>query len=271
MLSIGEIAHRTGVSRRMLRHWEQQGLIEPARTDPATGYRRYEPTQVGRVNAVATLRDSGFGLEDIRVLLDPALGRGGLESVLRAQERDLVQQIDEATVRLTRVRHRLDTLETRAREVAMNITRQSLPSLSLRGLQASVRDETDIPAAVTQLRERLGGDIEGAAALALVFDGTDDDQITVTVGFAHSGETAEGTGDASVAPITIAGVEDGVSVHFVERPSDVSDAWVVIDSHLETVGLHSYGVYRQLVAADGAVTLQAGVRPLPPDCASPGA
>ncbi|MFI5825544.1 MerR family DNA-binding transcriptional regulator, partial [Streptomyces rishiriensis] len=27
MLSIGEIAHRTGVSRRMLRHWEQEGLL----------------------------------------------------------------------------------------------------------------------------------------------------------------------------------------------------------------------------------------------------
>ncbi|WP_418936261.1 MerR family transcriptional regulator, partial [Klebsiella pneumoniae] len=30
MLSIGEIAHRTGVSRRMLRHLEQEGLLSPA-------------------------------------------------------------------------------------------------------------------------------------------------------------------------------------------------------------------------------------------------
>lgn len=35
MLSIGEIAHLTGVSRRMLRHWEEVGLIVPAAIDDA--------------------------------------------------------------------------------------------------------------------------------------------------------------------------------------------------------------------------------------------
>ena len=39
MLSIGHIAHGAGVSRRMLRHWEQEGLLQPATVDPATGYR----------------------------------------------------------------------------------------------------------------------------------------------------------------------------------------------------------------------------------------
>lgn len=49
MLSIGEIAHVTGVSRRMLRHWEEVGLITPASIDEFTGYRRYSRSQVGRV------------------------------------------------------------------------------------------------------------------------------------------------------------------------------------------------------------------------------
>lgn len=47
MLSIGEIAHSTGVSRRMLRHWEDEGLLTPAVTDPVTGYRRYQDSQLG--------------------------------------------------------------------------------------------------------------------------------------------------------------------------------------------------------------------------------
>ena len=42
MMSIGELAHRTGVSRRMLRHWEAMGLVVPAQVDAATGYRWYE-------------------------------------------------------------------------------------------------------------------------------------------------------------------------------------------------------------------------------------
>ena len=62
MLSIGEIAHRTGVSRRMLRHWEQEGLLSPALVDPVTGYRRFQATQLGRIRAIAELRDLGFSL-----------------------------------------------------------------------------------------------------------------------------------------------------------------------------------------------------------------
>lgn len=42
MLSIGEVAHATGVSRRMLRHWEDIGLLAPTAVDEFTGYRRYD-------------------------------------------------------------------------------------------------------------------------------------------------------------------------------------------------------------------------------------
>lgn len=65
MLSIGEIAYATGVSRRMLRHWEEAGLIAPAAVDEHTGYRRYSRTQVGRVRAISALRSVGFALAEI--------------------------------------------------------------------------------------------------------------------------------------------------------------------------------------------------------------
>ena len=85
MLSIGEMAHRSGVSRRMLRHWEQEGLLTPAVIDPANGYRRYQISQLGRVRAIAELRHLGFGLGEIRQLLDPQIAQAGLEEILAQQ------------------------------------------------------------------------------------------------------------------------------------------------------------------------------------------
>lgn len=76
MLSIGEVAHATGVTRRMLRHWEDVGLLEPAAVDEHTGYRRYAHSQVGRVRAIAALRAVGFGLEAIKDLLGPGSPSG---------------------------------------------------------------------------------------------------------------------------------------------------------------------------------------------------
>ena len=50
-MRIGELASRTGVDQRLLRYYEQQGLLHPARQ--ANGYREYEE---GDVAAVAWIR-----------------------------------------------------------------------------------------------------------------------------------------------------------------------------------------------------------------------
>jgi DNA-binding transcriptional MerR regulator len=97
MLSIGDVAHFTGVSRRMLRHWEEVGLIVPASIDRHTGYRRYARSQVGRVRAIAALRSVGFGLDAIGDLLDSQLTERRLIELLRAKEEELVANIDQAS------------------------------------------------------------------------------------------------------------------------------------------------------------------------------
>ena len=111
MLSIGELAHRTGVSRRMLRHWEEIGLLAPAEVDDRTAYRKYSVSQTGRVRAIAALRAVGFGLDAIADLLDSDLSETRLVALLRAREVDLLAQISEASTRLQEVRERLDSLE----------------------------------------------------------------------------------------------------------------------------------------------------------------
>ena len=103
MLSIGEIAHSTGVSRRMLRHWEGEGLLTPATTDPVTGYRRYQDSQLGRVRAIAELRALGFGLAEIGQLLDPHLEQSTLEVLL-------THQVDALHGRSRRLQHVWSTI-----------------------------------------------------------------------------------------------------------------------------------------------------------------
>jgi MerR-like DNA binding protein len=45
--TVGELSDATGLSVRVLRHWEQLGLISPART--ASGHRRYGPEEITRL------------------------------------------------------------------------------------------------------------------------------------------------------------------------------------------------------------------------------
>jgi len=67
-MNIGQAAKASGVSERMIRHYEKIGLIpKPARRD--SGYRDYSDADVSRLRFVANARDLGFPIEEIGTLL----------------------------------------------------------------------------------------------------------------------------------------------------------------------------------------------------------
>jgi Cu(I)-responsive transcriptional regulator len=67
-ITIGDAAARSGVSAKMIRHYEQIGLIEP----PVRGennYRFYDPRLIHELGFIHRSRDLGFSIADIRALL----------------------------------------------------------------------------------------------------------------------------------------------------------------------------------------------------------
>jgi DNA-binding transcriptional MerR regulator len=69
LLSIGGLARRTGLPVRTIRFWSDIGVLPPvART--GSGRRLYDAASVARLELVATLRELGFGLADVRRVLD---------------------------------------------------------------------------------------------------------------------------------------------------------------------------------------------------------
>ncbi|KAB8165796.1 MerR family transcriptional regulator [Streptomyces sp. 3MP-14] len=71
-MRIGELAERTGTSRRLLRYYEEQGLIAPERC--ANGYRAYAEEFVDRIRQIRGLLDAGLPTRIIREIL-PCLNR----------------------------------------------------------------------------------------------------------------------------------------------------------------------------------------------------
>jgi Cu(I)-responsive transcriptional regulator len=68
-MNIGQASEASGVSQRMIRHYEKIALIPHApRRD--SGYRDYSPADVHRLRFIANARDLGFPIEEIRTLLD---------------------------------------------------------------------------------------------------------------------------------------------------------------------------------------------------------
>jgi DNA-binding transcriptional MerR regulator len=98
VLSIGQFAQATGMTVKALRHYDERGLLVPARVDPRTRYRGYTGAQVRDAVLVKALRDAGVPVEQVRRALagpdgvDAVLAgfRAGVEAGRRAQDAALV-------------------------------------------------------------------------------------------------------------------------------------------------------------------------------------
>ncbi|MBV6697884.1 MerR family transcriptional regulator [Kitasatospora aureofaciens] len=101
-MRIGEVSRLTGVSTRLLRYYEEQGLLNPARS--AGGYREYAEADTVRVRQIRSLLAAGLSTRVIAEILPCATGPlpaleacPTLLATLRGELADLDTRIDELT------------------------------------------------------------------------------------------------------------------------------------------------------------------------------
>ncbi|RKF19262.1 Cu(I)-responsive transcriptional regulator [Altericroceibacterium spongiae] len=110
-MNIGEASKAGGVSQRMIRHYEQIGLIpEPVRRD--SGYRDYGEQDVHRLRFIANARDLGFSVPEIKTLLDLWANRERASAEVKNLALRHIDELDEKIARLETMR---DTLRNLAR------------------------------------------------------------------------------------------------------------------------------------------------------------
>nr|BFE75628.1 hypothetical protein GCM10020092_089290 [Actinoplanes digitatis] len=93
MFGIGDFAALGRVSVRMLRHYDAIGLIRPARVDEFSGYRYYTAAQLPLLNRVIALKDLGFTLQQVQVLIDEKVDPGELRGMLRLRRAQLAEEM----------------------------------------------------------------------------------------------------------------------------------------------------------------------------------
>lgn len=109
LMTVGELARRTGMSAKLIRRFTDRGLIySPGRSD--AGYRLYDESALWCVEAICQLRRLGLTLDEITRVGESYLGgsdadvRRLLEDTLRGARHRLESRID----RLETVRERQD-------------------------------------------------------------------------------------------------------------------------------------------------------------------
>ncbi|WP_018296946.1 MerR family transcriptional regulator [Corynebacterium lubricantis] len=99
-MRIGEVAGRSGVSKRMLRHYDGLGLVSPSERTSA-GYREYSEADFRRLVKVESLRSIGMSLGEIREALE---GEPSVAEILAQLEAETEARLEAERALLVRVR-----------------------------------------------------------------------------------------------------------------------------------------------------------------------
>jgi MerR family redox-sensitive transcriptional activator SoxR len=103
IMSIGDLAERTGLAVSAIRFYETKDLVTPARN--AGGQRRYLRSDIRRLSFVQVAQQLGFSIEDIRTALASLpQGRTPTQKDWEKISRTFRDKLDERIARMTRLR-----------------------------------------------------------------------------------------------------------------------------------------------------------------------
>ncbi len=122
-MRIGDLAERTGTTPQTIRYYEQLGLLAPLERE-GRGYRHYGEEAVARLHKIATLKQIGLSLEEIRDVIDlyfvDDTGIHGKRKVLEILKRHR-QETDEKIASLQGFRAELDQSIARVERLIRDI------------------------------------------------------------------------------------------------------------------------------------------------------
>jgi DNA-binding transcriptional MerR regulator len=191
LLTIGRLAERAKVSTSMLRFYEREGLLEPARRSGG-GYRLYSEESEKTLIFIRRAQRLGFSLEDIRLLLAGRARRERSDRALVGLAEQRFLDIERRLTELLVLRHELelflDDLTSRiGRSAGADVSRL------YRDLVDHVcgsHDSHTARSSVTRLMKRLGCSLAGA----------DREQIFAQLRGRHVHVWREGDGYAVLVP-----------------------------------------------------------------------
>lgn len=126
LLKIGDFSKLSRISVRMLRHYDEIGLLRPVFVDHFTDYRYYAENQLPIVGRITALKDMGFRLAEISSLLALYDDKDALDAHLAAQQKTLEALAEDTAQRLRLI----ETARRRLRKdepMNYNVTLRTLP------------------------------------------------------------------------------------------------------------------------------------------------
>lgn len=127
MLKIGDFSKLSRISIRMLRYYNEIGILIPESIDDFTGYRYYSEAQLTKANRITALKNMGFSLSEIGNILLQYNNSDKLKSYLECKKTELQQQSDSLGKKLLLIKTTINRLEKDGTDMKYNVILKNLP------------------------------------------------------------------------------------------------------------------------------------------------
>jgi DNA-binding transcriptional MerR regulator len=143
MFRIRDFSRFTRVSVKMLRHYDELGLLKPVSIDPENNYRYYSAEQLPRLNRIIAFKDLGFRLEQIGRLLDENLSPDEIRGMFRMRWVEIKQNLTLEHARLMQVEMRLRFLEQDAHHLIYDVVLRNIAPQLVASIRQKVTEDDD--------------------------------------------------------------------------------------------------------------------------------
>ncbi|QHQ60469.1 MerR family transcriptional regulator [Anaerocolumna sedimenticola] len=155
MFKIGDFAKLNRVTVAALRHYDAIGLLRPETTDNFTGYRYYSVSQMPKLNRIITLKELGFSLDEISLILNHKSG-DTLKLLLQLKYNEIKSKLEEEQSRLTRIETFMKLYEQEDYIMKYDIVLKSIDEIKVAGLRDFIPSYSEQGHLWMELGEYLG-------------------------------------------------------------------------------------------------------------------
>lgn len=196
MFKIGDFSRLCQVSIRMLRHYDDMGLLRPESTDAFTGYRYYSASQLYDINRIQELKAMGFGLKTIKEILSLYDDSESLKEYLSLHYSQVREEAMETERRLTLIKTTMERLERNGKGMEYNVTLKKFAGhhvASMRKVMPRYEDEGELWGALHSAMTAAGVKIPENCYVASVFydEGFKESGVDVEVQMSVTGDYAD--------------------------------------------------------------------------------
>jgi DNA-binding transcriptional MerR regulator/effector-binding domain-containing protein len=168
MFRIGDFSRIARVSARLLRFYDEIGLLVPARADAQTGYRFYTVEQLARLNRIIVLKELGFSLDQVAEILNASPDADELRRMLLLRRNDVEHTLATESQRLRHIETRIAQIEADGALSADDVVERAEPMRRLLSVRRQVSSFAVARSLIGILREQSRALLPRAHACQLI-------------------------------------------------------------------------------------------------------